>query len=452
MIKLTDLLEAEKAFTATSKETGNVAVFKTKAARDAAVKAGSHEKRKTDKDDAVDVPTGDDKPNMFSKDAGYDAPDDDKSKKSKPKLDNAYDAKDFESIVSSLKGKVSDKDYSEIKDALESLENLQYDLEDIDRDEDNEEWAMQKDTIDVEVDDLKGLIKQALSKDKKSKPKSASGGGMDKDSVNQTKSYLDKELGLDGTTSLTSNGEIKYSVLGTSDDVFIGKDGDKFSVSIGSPDPLRNKTIKSSEKSFDNEKDAMAYAKELGQKVKDDTGLYDKEEPKSEPTKDSTVDRAGNPKINKAVRKKAQELGITPQKLGKEEYESRMSKAAVEALTDANFHSEARKLISILEDKPEWDSNPMNDPDKPKDVFSKEYDEWRKNTVFSSELYDSAEGTDEIAHLATNQSGWEGETSVDAIAFDLKMNGSKKLAAKIQSIFEGTTKRGFKNQSLKNLM
>jgi hypothetical protein len=250
MIKLTDLLEAEKAFTATSKETGNVSVFKTKAARDAAVKAGSHEKRKTDKDDAVDVPTGEKKPNMFSKDTGYDA------------------------------------------------------------------------------------------------------GG---------------------------------------------------------------------------------------------------EEPKSEP-KDSSGGRAGNPKINKAVSSKAKELGITPQKLGKEEYESRMSKAAVEALTDSNFHSEARKLISILEDKPEWDSNPMNDPDKPKDVFSKEYDEWRKNTVFSSELYDSAEGTDEIAHLATNQSGWEGETSVDAIAYDLKMNGSKKLAAKIQSIFEGKVSNGFKNHSLKNLM
>jgi hypothetical protein len=186
-----------------------------------------------------------------------------------------------------------------------------------------------------------------------------------------------------------------------------------------------------------------------------DTG-YDapdtpKDEPKSEP-KDSSGGRAGNPKINKDVREKAKDLGITPQKLGKEEYERKMSIAAVEALTDSNFHSEARKLISILEDKPEWDSNPMNDPDKPKDVFSKEYDEWRKNTVFSSELYDSAEGTDEIAHLATNQSGWEGETSVDAIAYDLKMNGSKKLAAKIQSIFEGNVSNGFKNHSLKKLM
>ena len=54
------------------------------------------------------------------------------------------------------------------------MANLQIDLEDIDRDEDNEEWGMQKDTIDAEVEDLKGLIKQAISKSsepKKDEPK-----------------------------------------------------------------------------------------------------------------------------------------------------------------------------------------------------------------------------------------------------------------------------------------
>jgi hypothetical protein len=97
MIKLTDLLTEEKAFTATNKETGNVSVFKSKAARDAAVKAGSHEKRKTDKDDAVDVPTGKKKPNMFSKDVGYAAGDakSDEPKKSEPsKYDSEYFADD----------------------------------------------------------------------------------------------------------------------------------------------------------------------------------------------------------------------------------------------------------------------------------------------------------------------------------------------------------------------
>ena len=140
---------------------------------------------------------------------------------------------------------------------------------------------------------------------------------------------------------------------------------------------------------------------------------------------------------NKAVRKKAESLGITSKKLGKEEYESRMSKAAVEALTDANFHSEARKLIAVLEDKPEWAKDPRQDPNMP-DIMSPEYEEWQKTSVYSSELYDSAEGTDEIAHEATQQAGWDGVSALDAIAFDLKMNGSKKLAAKIQNIIDDT--------------
>jgi hypothetical protein len=165
----------------------------------------------------------------------------------------------------------------------------------------------------------------------------------------------------------------------------------------------------------------------------------DKEEPKKDSgrPKDSTGDRAGNPEVNKAVRKKAQSLGITPKKLGKEEYESRMSKAAIEALTDSNFHSEARKLIAVLEDKPEWANDPRKDPKMP-DIMSPEYEEWQKTSVYSSELYDSAEGTDDIAHEASNQAGWDGVSALDAIAFDLKMNGSKKLAAKIQGIIDDT--------------
>ena len=163
----------------------------------------------------------------------------------------------------------------------------------------------------------------------------------------------------------------------------------------------------------------------------------DKEEPKKDSgrPKDSTGGRAGNPEVNKVVRKKAQSLGITPQKLGKEEYESRMSKAAVEALTDANFHSEARKLIAVLEDKPEWANDPRKDPKMP-DVMSDEYEEWQKTSVYSSTFYDSAEGTDDLAHAATGESGWDGVSALDAIAFDLKMNGSKNLAAKIQGIID----------------
>ena len=234
MISLRDLLKEEKAFTATSKETGNVSVFKTKAARDAAVKAGSHEKRKDDKEDAVDVPTGEKKPNMFSKDAGYDAPD------------------------------------------------------------------------------------------------------------------------------------------------------------------------------------------------------AGKEEPKSEPAKDSTGDRAGNLEVNKVVRAKAKKLGITPAKLGKDEYKLKMSQAAIEALTDANFHSEARALIAKLEGKPEWAEKPTDMPD----ISSPEYDEWRKNSVYSSKYYDADDTVMDLGTTASQEAGWDGRDALDSIAFDLKMNGFKDLASTLQSVIK----------------
>jgi hypothetical protein len=227
--------------------------------------------------------------------------------------------------------------------------------------------------------------------------------------------------------------------------VFKSKDSRDAAVKAGT----HSKIDKDSEEDDKSKKEKPnMFSKDTGYDAPDSP----KEEPKVEPTKDSTKERAGNPKVNKVVRDKAKKLGVTPQKLGKEEYESRMSKAAVEALTDANFHSEARKLIAVLEDNPDFAKDPNQDPNKPKDIFSDEYDEWRKTSVYGSTFYDSAEGTDDIAHSATGESGWDGIESLDAIAYDLKMNGSKKLAAKLQSIFEGTTKRGFKNQSLKNLI
>ena len=168
-------------------------------------------------------------------------------------------------------------------------------------------------------------------------------------------------------------------------------------------------------------------------------GEKDKEEPKKDSgrPKDSTGGRAGNPEVNKSVRRKAKSLGITAKQLGREEYERRMKKAAVEALTDSNFHSEARKLIAVLEDKPEWAKDPNQDPNKP-DIMSPEYEKWQKTSVYSSDLYDSAPGTDEIAHEASQQAGWDGVSALDAIAFDLKVNGSKDLALKIQGIIDDT--------------
>ena len=372
MIKLTDLLKEEESFTATSNKSGETSVFKSKDSRDAAVKAGTHSKIKDKEDSEEEEPKGD-KPNMFSKDAGYDAPDND---------DDDDDDDDYE---------IDDSDEDDIELPKEVEAEFEKELGTVGYD-----WA--------DIGTIPGVI-----------------------------SYMDKdENAIMISTGAAYGGDEPFYVSG-----------------YNLPDMEDGDSDETNGKSFDTKEDAMAYAKELAQTLK---GGEAKEEPKSEPTKDSTKERAGNPKVNKVVSGKAKKLGVTPQKLGKEEYESRMSKAAVEALTDANFHSEARKLISVLEDNPDFAKDPNQDPKKPKDIFSDEYDEWRKTSVYGSTFYDSAEGTDDIAHSATGESGWDGIESLDAIAYDLKMNGSKKLAAKLQSIFEGTTKRGFKNQSLKNLI
>ena len=348
MISLRNLLK-EESFTAINKDSGEVSVFKTKDARDSAIKAGTHDKQDSKSAKGGDSPTDKKdvpKVNIFNKD---------KKEPKKAKF------KDFKKDIDST---MTDMDFS-----------------------------------------------------------SSDLGGMD-----GTNDFEDS----DGNYMSISKGKLF-------------DDPNKFAVFGGKVDDLDDASAENNYKSFNSKEDAVAYAKELGQKLK---GGKEDEPKKDDKPKDSTGGRAGNPEVNKAVRKKAESLGITSKKLGKEEYESRMSKAAVEALTDANFHSEARKLIAVLEDKPEWANDPRKDPNMP-DVMSDEYEEWQKTSVYSSTFYDSAEGTDDLAHAATGEAGWDGVSALDAIAFDLKMSGSKKLAAKIQGIIDDTNES---TTSLKDLL
>jgi hypothetical protein len=163
--------------------------------------------------------------------------------------------------------------------------------------------------------------------------------------------------------------------------------------------------------------------------------IFDKpaEEPKKdEPTSEPKKIRQGNPAVNKATKSKAEKLGITPEKLGKDEYQKKMAQAAIEALTDSNFHNEARALIASLEGKPEWAEKPTDMPS----LSSPEYGEWRKNSVYSSEYYDADEDTSNLGQTASQKSGWDGGDAVAGIAFTLRMNGFHKLADKIQSVIK----------------
>ena len=352
-LKLADLMK-EESFTAVNKDSGKVSVFDTKDARDAAVKSGTHDKKEDEAEKGGDS-AGKEKANMFSKDAGYDAPDDDDDD------DDDYEIDDSDEDVVDLPQEVQDEFEDSVKDLGYS-------------------WA--------DIGTIPGVI-----------------------------SFMDKdENAVMVSTGAAYGGDEPFYVSG-----------------YNLPDMEDGDSDETNGKSFDTKEDAMAYAKELAQTLK---GGEAKEEPKSEPTKDSTQQRAGNTEVNKSVRNQAKKLGITPAKLGKEEYQKAMVGAAYEALTDSNFSTEARQLLAVitgnekLAEKPDYPS--MSDKD-----YDTKIDKIRKDRE-AGDIYTTPENdkASELGQHSSSESSWSGADAIDAIAFDLKMNGYKDLAAKIQSVIK----------------
>ena len=338
-MRLTNILKEADVFTATSKETGTTSVFKSKAARDAAIKAGTHEKRKDDKDGAVKEPGKKDTPkvNIFKKD------------KEEPKKDKSSSSK-----------------------------------------------------LDA----------------------------------NQIGDEISKSIGIDGTVDVNSNGAIEFA-FGENDretSLFIGKEGGKYNVSVENPygDEFDG------DGTFDNQSDAIKHAKKLAKKYSKELGA--KKEPKKDDSDNlstpNSVEGTGqaDPKVNKAVRNAAQKAGISPKKLGKEEYEKKMAQAAYEALTDANFHTEARWLVADLEGKPEL----REKPDYPS-IDDKDYDKKIKviRDKYASQYSDDVDDDAyELGMKSANEAGWAGATAIEGLVFDLKMNGSHRLANTILKSFK----------------
>ena len=176
------------------------------------------------------------------------------------------------------------------------------------------------------------------------------------------------------------------------------------------------------------------------QKEVDKRGLWnpfaqDKETPKEEPKSEPKKKRPGNPSVNKEAKKKAEQYGITPQKLGNEKYKEAMLQAVVSALTDSNYHSEARELVAKLEGRPEFAKRPeypsIKDP-----KFKEKMADIRKNSADGSIYMNGTGNIDDYGTDVSQASGWDGVQAADAIAFTLRMNGFHKEADTIQSIFD----------------
>ena len=182
--------------------------------------------------------------------------------------------------------------------------------------------------------------------------------------------------------------------------------------------------------------------------AKDIIAKYSQSAPKEEPTSKPKEARKGNPVVNKEAKKKAEEFGITPQKLGKEGYVKAMYQAAVEALTDSNYHDEARELVASIEGKPEW-ANRVDYPSMDDPKYDEKMKAIRTTGVDSSKYWGGDNNAHELGRKVSQASGWGGVEAADGIAFALRMNGFHKEADKIQSIFNN--KPYMKETSLKSV-
>jgi len=187
---------------------------------------------------------------------------------------------------------------------------------------------------------------------------------------------------------------------------------------------------------------ANSFAEEIGvaaKKADANKETPSKEEPKSQQPAQPKEQRKGNPQVNKEVKGLAEKEGFTPSQLGNQEYKTKMLQAAVSALTDANFHDEARQLVAKLEGKPEWAKKPewpsMDDP---------QYDEKiaaiRTNSSEASKFMQPDSKTWSFGRQIAQKAGWDGVDAVDGLAFTLRMNGFHKEADAIQSVVQESYK------------
>jgi hypothetical protein len=388
-ISLKRLFEAED-FKARSKQTGKLVHFKSKDAYQAALKAGSHEDPKAGKGKTAKAAT---KPNdMFggdyAKDRGGETP------TVEPDAKPQYKVQD---LVKNLSGKqykefafdndIDHRDPMEMQDFISSLSD--------------EEAA----TILKKYGQSGTVSKADTSKAPAIKHTKV---GPDSAEVQTIAKYA----GVREKFLADFINQHKLDAAAVANFVEKGSNEDRkdfFTAAVGNP--------------------GNKYQKKIIDKF-GETG-----DSKDEPTSKPKEARKGNPSVNKEAKKKAEEFGITPQKLGKEEYPKTMLKAAVEALTDANFHDEARELVSKIEGKPEWAKRveypSMDDP-----KYKEKMADIRTNGVDSSEYWRGDNNAHEFGRKVSFASEWDGVNAADGIAFTLRMNGFHKQADMIQSVFD----------------
>ena len=381
MIKLNQLLK-EETFTATNKQSGKTSVFKSKDSRDAAIKAGTHDAIKDKEQPSAPKAAGN---SMFGGDYAKD------------RGGESSKANDEILVIYKNKARINKtKSFTDAKAA--------------------EKFA----------DANSGTLAKMVNGKLVAYPKTTV---LGKGEEPNTKAEPKSDMGVD---SVVYNKRTKTVGIVRLGDEFgetkTDADGNVNTDELEPYNPMK----------YPHQKDAQvapSTTKEI-----DSRGLWkpfaqdketSKEEPKSEPAKK----RPGNPKVNKEAKASAEKFGITPQKLGNEGYKKVMYQAAVEALTDANFHDEARELVASIEGKPEW-AKKVNYPSMDDPKYKEKMADIRNNGVDSSEYWGGDDNAHEFGRKVAASSGWGGVEAADGIAFTLRMNGFHREADTIQSVFD----------------
>jgi hypothetical protein len=492
MIKLNNLLIEAETFTAVNKKTGKTSIFRSKASKADAIKAGTHTNPKDKKSDKPDTKTP--TVNIFDKPTKNTSAKSDKSgdksstEFNTPKIQSTKikdimpkaDKKTFN--APSDINKISDSDKREISMKIDELDKIASDAKA--KGEEAPNYNLCKITVAgtnlycagnagiprEEMPQFKGKPTPGSPADKL--PKDAKGEvdtepmfqQMLKDGKIKT---VETEIPSDRLKA-TQSELVGSKVAGMSKalekdpnhpgitaPIYVSRDGYVIdghhrwaavtSAAIASGKPANMKVIV-----IDMDiKDAIPMCN----KFAEDQGVAAKkadanqEGPKADtPTSEPKKKRPGNPSVNKDAKKLAEKSGITPQKLGNEKYKEAMFQAAVSALTDSNFHSEARELVAAIEGKPEFAKKPeypsIKDP-----KYKEKMDDIRKNSADGSVYMNGTGEIDDYGTDVSQASGWDGVDAADGIAFTLRMNGFHKEADLIQSVFDN--KPYMKNESIK---
>ena len=460
MIKLTDLLQEQDSFTAINKSSGNVTAFKSKDARDSAVKSGTHDKNKDseDDDDKKDTP----KVNIFKRDNDSDS----KKNLQKMKKDKSGTQKSLfpdekpdskptgdSNKIKDPKGmsKVVPKDIGTDPDKMEAWlfdedgaigDGQSFGMSDKNADElynlhgkyDDAKKAGDKKEIERTKKEYIEFVYNNLEKNQ-NKPKEP-----------ETNDYWNKDKDApkrdDNTDTQIDDVQNNIGDL-DGDEMRDYAESDIFPY-------LKGKDLEIAKSLVDDIEDSGSDFVRSADVRADLKDLFDKKM-----TLDSPKIKPFAPKPSKIVLKNLDTLGdmaigdkpaLNPKDMGDAEYERTMLRMIYNSLEDSNYHTANRFIFADLEGNKE--KRKKADFRNAPDLGSPDYKDWtEKNTIYTKDFNagfnrknERDDLFDKVSIEAAQKSGHDGGQILAGYLVKLRKDGKEDLANRIQKSFEDAEK------------